>query len=77
MPRLVPHQVKLADLWLRERTHLEHQLVACKSDMERELMRTEKRIKKVVDWMKDRSREKEEKREEHESQRMVCLRQRL
>ena len=29
-PRLAPTQVKLADLWLRERVHLEHQLLACR-----------------------------------------------
>ena len=29
-PRLAPAQVKLADLWLRERVHLEHQLLACR-----------------------------------------------
>ena len=58
-PKLSSHQVKLADLWLRERTHLENQLMACRTDMERELGRTERRIKKVVSWMSDRSREKE------------------
>ena len=39
-PKLSSHQVKLAELWLRERTHLEAQLLACRTDMERELGRT-------------------------------------
>ena len=73
-PKLSSHQVKLADLWLRERTHLENQLMACRTDMERELGRTERRIKKVVSWMSDRSREKEARRDELEGQRMVCER---
>ena len=73
-PKLSSHQVKLADLWLRERTHLENQLMACRTDMERELGRTERRIKKVVSWMSDRSREKEARRDELDGQRMVCER---
>ena len=73
-PKLTSHQVKLADLWLRERTHLENQLMACRVDMERELGRTERRIRKVVSWMADRSREKEAIRDEREGQRMECER---
>ena len=44
-PSLAPHNVKLADLWLRERIHLENQLITCKVDMERELVKLEKRIR--------------------------------
>ena len=73
-PKLSGHQVKLADLWLRERTHLENQLMACRTDMERELGRTERRIKKVVSWMSDRSQEREARRDELDGQRMVCER---
>ena len=73
-PRLSPHQVKMADLWLRERLHLENQLLAAKADMERELGKLETRIKKVVSWMADKSREREEKRDEIEGQRLLCER---
>ena len=73
-PRITPHQVKMADLWLRERLHLENQLVACRADMERELRKLEKRVRKVVVWMAEKSKVREERRDEMEGQRLVCER---
>ena len=38
------------------------------------MVHTERRIRKVVSWMSDRSREKEARRDEMEGQRMLCER---
>ena len=42
--------------------------------MERELARTERRVRKVVAWMAERSRQQEARRDEAAGQRMVCAR---
>ena len=73
-PKLTLHQVKMADMWCRKRIQMENQLQACKLDTERELVKLQRSIKKVARWMMEKSREKEEKRDELEGQRHLCAR---
>ena len=73
-PKVAHHDVKLADLWIRERMHLENQMIACRSDMERELERLENRIRKVVNWMADKSKEQEARKDEIDGQKLICER---
>ena len=42
--------------------------------MERELARTERRVRRVVAWVAERSRQQEARRDEAAGQRMVCAR---
>ena len=45
-----------------------------RTDMERELARTERRVRRVVAWVAERSRQQEARRDEAAGQRMVCAR---
>ena len=71
-PSVSLHQVRLAELWLREREHLEGQLACCRKDMVRGLAKLEGRLVKVVQWAVGQRREEQERREEREGQRLVC-----
>ena len=48
--------------------------VACKVDTRRELKKLEKIIRKVVNWMADKSKEQEVKRDEIDGQKLICER---
>ena len=47
--RLKQHQVKLGELWIRERQHLEAQVRAARGDITREVHRVEQGLRKVKD----------------------------
>jgi hypothetical protein len=64
--------VKLAELWLRERSHLEGQLVCCRRDMARGLARLGAELDRVADWAAGRREEREAAREARQGQRLVC-----
>ena len=66
-PSVSLHQVMLAELWLREREHLEGQLACCRKDMVRGLAK----LVKVVQWAVGQRREEQERREEREGHWLV------
>ena len=69
-----PSEVNLLNLWLDEEDCILEQVRTCRRDLSREEVRLRRRVKKVLEWLKEKGKQEEEWREEREEQIILCKR---